>query len=186
MAEHETIDVTAAIDVTEIGEAINKGKDRIQQETKGILTPLPWGSICERIAGEIRKQLGKDMMPWLGKAWTKARELHEFKNPDKYPPGDDAFYNMFPNSVEGVMRTRVTVKCAGEEIGHLPFDVTVTAKFHAAALVIRDARIAGFGGGDYEITLKIALFEKELCEPISLYKSRLPVQVPFEPGLPIP
>src|SRR6185369_14273970 len=87
-------------------------------------------------------------------------------------------------SVEGVMRTRVTVKCAGEEIGHLPFDVTVTAKFHAAALVIRDARIAGFGGGDYEITLKIALFEKELCEPISLYKSRLPVQVPFEPGLP--
>ena len=43
MAEHETIDVTAAIDVTEIGEAINKGKDRIQQETKGILAPLPWG-----------------------------------------------------------------------------------------------------------------------------------------------
>src|SRR6185369_16919826 len=85
MAEHETIDVTAAIDVTEISEAINKGKDRIQQETKDILTPLRWGSIRERMAGEIRKQRGKDMMPWLGNAGTKARELHESKSPDKDP-----------------------------------------------------------------------------------------------------
>ena len=186
MPEVATVEIDPGIDAAQIEQAIETGRKRIEQETRGAFADLSWPMVRKRVALEVRNQLGSGLLPWLGSAWTTVRKLQEFKDTENYPPGSDAFYDLLPQSIEGVIQPRVTVRCAGQEIAELPFDVTVTADFHCAALVIRDAHIVGFGGGDYEITLKIALFGQDLTGPIEVEKSRLPGEVTFPRGLPIP
>ena len=185
MAEAATIEIDPGIDAEQIEQAIENGRDRIRQETQGAFANLSWSMVKERLAIELREQLGNGLMPWLGSAWTAVRELHEFKDTAKYPAGSDAFYDMVPQSIEGTIHPRITVRYAGQDIAELPFDVTVTADFHSVALVIRDAQIVGFGGGDYEITLKITLYDQGLSGPIQLDKARLPGKFTFARGLPI-
>jgi len=186
MPDIATVDIDPGIDAARIEGAIDKGRDRIDRESKGALASLSWPMVRKRLALELRDQLGRGLLPWLGSAWTTVRELHEFKDRTKYPVGSPGFYNMFPQTIEGAIQPKITVRCAGQDIAELPFDVTVTAKFHCVQLIIRDVQIIGFGGGDYEITLKIALYGQDLSGPIELDKSRLPGEVTFSPGLPIP
>jgi len=185
MADTLTIEVDPAIDLDAIEQALEDRRADIEQETRGVLAHLSWPLIRERLALTIRDQLGKDMMPWIAKAWTTARELHEFTDKEKYPPGTESFYDMIPQSVEGTLHPEVTVSCAGAAVATLTFDVTVTAKFNCIALVIVNAEIVGFGGGDYTITLRIGLKGHDLSGPIALDKGRLPGQLTFTRGLPI-
>lgn len=185
MADTVTIEVDPAIDPAAIEQALEERRTEIEQETRGVLAHLSWPMVRERLALAIRDELGKDMMPWLAGAWATARELHQFKDAGKYPAGTESFYNMVPQSLEGALHPEITVSCAGAAIGSLPFDVTVTAKFNCIALVIRDAQIIGFGGGDYTITLRVGLKGYDLSGPIELDKARLPGKLTFPRGLPI-
>ena len=186
MTDAVTIAVDPAIDLAAIEHALDEGQAEIEQEAQGVLAQLSWPMVRERLALAIRDALGKDMMPWLASAWTTARELHQFKDAQKYPPGTESFYNMVPQALEGSLHPAVSVSCAGAVVTTLTFDVTVTADFHCIALVIRDAQIIGFGGGDYAVTLKIGLKGHDLSGPIELDKARLPGKLTFARGLPIP
>ena len=185
MADNVTIEVDPAIDPAAIERALEERRTDIERKTQGVFAHLSWPMVRERLAVAIRDELGKDMMPWLAGAWTTASELHQFKDQEKYPPGTESFYDMIPQSVEGALHPEITVSCAGAVVSSLPFDVTVTARFNCIALVIRDARIIGFGGGDYTITLRIGLKGYDLSGPIELDKARLPGKLTFARGLPI-
>jgi hypothetical protein len=185
MAEAVTIDVDTGIDTEEIERALDNGRKRIEDEARGRLAHLSWPMVRKRLAVAIDDELGKDMLPWIASAWQTFADLQKFKDEEKYPPGRDYFYDLFPQSIEGAIQPKVTVSCEGQTLAELPFDVKVKVAFHCGALVIRNAEIVGVGGGDYKVTLDIALYGQDLGGPIELHKSRLPVEFTFARGLPI-
>lgn len=185
MAEDALIEVGCGVDVETIERALENGRKQIKHNVGGALGHLSWPMVRESLAVAIRDEIGKGLMPWLASAWTTARELHQFKDREAYPPGTESFYDMVPQSVDGSIHPQISIRCAGAEVGSLRFDVTVAADFHSLALIIRDAAIIGFGGGDYEISLRIRLEGHDLSGPITLEKSRLPGRMRFGRGLPI-
>ena len=185
MASAATIEVDLGIDAEEIEKRLETRREEIERDSRGALAHLSWPMVRERLAIAIRDEVGKDLVPWIAQAWKTADELHQFKDSATYPPGKDAFYDMAPHSVEGLIHPQVVIRCAGQDLASLRFDVKIGAEFQTIALIIRDAGIIGFGGGEYSVTLTIGLDGNELGEPIELERSRLPLRYTFEPGLPI-
>jgi hypothetical protein len=185
MASAATIGVDLGIDAEEIEKRLETRREEIERDSRGALAHLSWPMVRERLAIAIRDEVGRDLMPWMAQAWTIAGELHQFKDTETYPAGQDAFYDMIPHSIEGLIHPQIFIRCAGQDLASLRFDVKITAAFKSVALIIRDARIIGFGGGEYLVGLNIGLDGNDLGGPIELERSRLPVRYAFEPGLPI-
>jgi hypothetical protein len=185
MADPVTIELASGIDVAKIEDALEERRDDIEQNVRG-LGGMLWPAVRERIAIAVRDKLGGDLMPWIAGAWTTAVELHKFTDSAAYPPDTDTFYDMAPHEIEGVIHPVVTIRCGGAKIHDLRFDAAVKAKFDCVALVIRDAEITGFCGGEYAITLQIGVEGSDLGQPIELAKSRLPGRFTFARSLPIP
>jgi hypothetical protein len=185
MASAAMIEVDLGIDAEEIEKRLESHREEIERDSRGALAHLSWPMVRERLAIAIRDEVGRDLLPWIAQAWKTAEELHQFKDTDTYPAGKDAFYDMAPHSIEGLIHPQVFIRCAGQDLASLRFDVKVGAKFQTIALIIRDARIIGFGGGEYLVTLTIGLDGNEFGDPIELERSRLPARYTFEPGVPI-
>jgi hypothetical protein len=185
MASAVTGDPDLGLNAEEIEKILEDHREEIERESQGALARLTWPMVRERLAIAIRDEVGRDLTPWIAQAWTTAGELHQFKDTKAYPAGQDSFYDMAPHSVEGMIHPQISVRCAGQDLASLRFDVKVTAEFQSVALVIRDARIIGFGGGEYGVTLGIGLDGKDLGGPIELERSRLPGRCTFPHSLPI-
>jgi len=185
MASAATIEPDLGIDAGEIEKLLDNRRQEIERDGRGALAHLSWPMVRERLAIAIRDEVGKDLFPWVAQAWTTASDLHQFKDTETYPAGKDSFYDMVPHSIEGVIHPQIFIRCAGQDLANLRFDVKVTAEFQSVALVIRDATVIGFGGGEYGLTLTIGHEGNDLGEPIELERSRLPGRYTFKHGLPI-
>ena len=140
----------------------------------------------EKVTGAICDSLDCDVFEILAKAWVKARELHEFKDPAKHPPGETSSVFLGDHKLSAQIHPVLDVSIATFARTKLRFTVELTARFKSAELSIRDGRIVAIGAGDGSASAQLKYgatkLHKELkSKDITLLSPRL---LP-EPGLAI-
>ena len=121
----------------------------------------------------------------LGDAWTRARDLHAFTDPSKYPPGQVHEYTLAHHDIDLKRTPAVELTLDGAPTGvKLEFELKLTLAVLSAVLQIRDARIIGARVGDFNGAGKYSCVGVTLAER-KTSPFRLPGAVSFGQGLPL-
>jgi len=178
--------LTPIVDVQDLEDALDQGKEALERDTDACLAHFPWDMVRARIAEAIGETLRSDGLLWLAHGWSAALELREFKDTDRYPRGKTAFLKLGKHTLTGTLHPKVALSCAGAEVASIPFDVPIEGDFNAVTLSIRDGAVTGFGGGECAISLQIKYRDAELSPKLPVKTIRLPGSYEFKQPIAIP
>jgi len=146
-------------------------KDRIE------VSHVPWGVLEEKLAQIAIRMLDIKLLDaWLG-AWSKYRELHALRDPQKYPPEQEHEVFLAEHRVISEYHPSISIEMAKTPVAKLiAFEVRVETKLEGLCLKVRDGRIKELTAGraQAEATLKL--------EDLTLWKV---VSKPLEIGKPL-
>ncbi len=117
-------------------------------------------ALAMRVAGDkaadaVKDALDCDLFETLAKAWSKARELHEYKDRKKHPPGERSTVFLGEHKLSAKLHPVLDLKFAALGHARLRFTVELKAKFRCADLTIQDGRIVEIGAGDCQATAQL-------------------------------
>lgn len=147
---------------------------------------IAWPAMGKAALKAIREQLSFDVAGAFAGAWAELEALRDYRDPEKHPPGKDEQYALGNNIVELEAEPRLVISLGPIEAPPLSFGYTVTARFEAVTLTIRDGSIQAAALGGYEVMAVLTLKEHPLHEPCRLGKGRLPGRLAFDPPVRIP
>ena len=143
------------------------------------------GLIGSAATDAIRNRLNFDVVELLGCGWVVARELHEYKDPQKHPPSETSIVYLGQHKLKTDVHP-VVVLTIGPIRREIPFTLEMTAQVNSFALLIRDGHITGAGTGDCFVEAQLKCGEIALHDPIKSRKVTLPGRHDFQaPGLTI-
>lgn len=130
--------------------------------------------------------LGSPIADVLGDAWTKARELHAFKDTSKYPPGQVSEYTIATHDISLKRNPVIDLILDGAPTGlQLEFELKISLVVLSAMLRIQDGRVIGARVGDFQGAGSYSCGTAKLIErKTSAFK--LPGDLAFAPGIAIP
>jgi len=146
---------------------------------------LAWGFIGSEATGALRSVLDCDVFELVAHGWCVAKELLEYSDPARHPPGERSIVHLgkhsFVKTVHPVLDVTIdSIKCAS-----LRFTLELAANFRSVALSISDGRITGAGAGDGDVGIQLKYGEATLLDK-ETRKVPFPARIDFKaPGLPI-
>jgi hypothetical protein len=144
-----------------------------------------WGFVGSAATDAIRRRLSFDVVEVLGRGWVFARELHEYKDTNKHPPGESSIVYLGQHKMKTELYPVLTLMI-GPIKRELRFTLETTARINSVALSILNGHITGLGAGDCFVEAQLKYREIALHAPIKARKVTLPGRHDFEaPGLPI-
>ena len=160
-------------------------RDELSKDPAMGVASRVWELIGSTATGAIRDRLNFDVVELLGRGWVFARELHEYKDPNKHPRDESSIVYLGKHKMKTELYPVVTLMI-GPISRELRFTLEVTANINSAALSIRDAHITGLGTGDCSLEAQLKYREFALHDPIESRKVTLPGHHDFDaPGLAI-
>ena len=147
---------------------------------------LAWDLIGSEIEGALRSVLDCDLIETLASAWTTARALQDYADPDKHPPGESSVVHLGEREVERELHPVVGVTIAGRDCMELRFTLCLAAEFSGLALSIRAPYITGGAAGDLKASAQLKYGEVALHKPQESRRIDLPGRFGFDPPLEIP
>jgi hypothetical protein len=156
-------------------------KQRIVQEFKGItIPPSAYELLILKLSEALDINIG-NILVW---AFRKQREIAQYRDPVKYPHGEDHVVYLLEHTVVSKHSPTIQPKLNKIPGPKIKFDIVLKLRLKGAKLIIRDAKIiqiltgtcTGSGSIEYE---GFALLEKK-TSPFEL-----PGSIPFEEGIPI-
>jgi hypothetical protein len=137
------------------------------------------------VTNDIRSRLNFDVVEVLARGWVFARELHEYKDPNKHPRGESSIVYLGEHKMTTELYPVLTMMI-GPIRRELRFTLAMTAQINSVRLSIRDGHITGFGTGDCLVKAQLKYREIALHGPIASRKVTLPGHRDFTaPGLAI-
>jgi hypothetical protein len=144
-----------------------------------------WALIGSTATDAIRSRLNFDVVELLGRGWVFARELHEYKDPNKHPPEESSIVYLGQHKMKTELYPVLTLMI-GPISRELRFTLEMTAHINSVALSIRDGHITGLGTGDCFVEAELKYREIALHDPVKSRKVTLPGHRDFKaPGLAI-
>jgi hypothetical protein len=126
-----------------------------------------------------------DVFDILAQAWAKARELHEFADEAKHPPGEVSTMFLGEHALTGDVHPTVTV-AVGPARFSLRFTLELEAAFRMAELTIKNKHITELGKCDCEVSAVLKYDDVPLHEPLKSKQVNLTSSMVFAaPGVPI-
>lgn len=159
----------------------DKVKQQIVQEFEGVrILPSIYELLIMKLADALDIEVG-DVLVW---AFRKHREVAQYRDQKKYPPGEDHVVHLLEHTVVSKHSPTIQPKLNKVPGPKIKFDVVLKLRLRGAKLIIRDAKITqimtgsctGSGSIEYE---GFTLLEKK-TSPFEL-----PGSIPFEEGIPI-
>jgi hypothetical protein len=156
-------------------------KRRMIQEFKGItIPPSAYELLIMKLSDAMDIKIG-DILVW---AFRKQREILQYRDPAKYPHGEDQVVYLLEHTIISKHSPTIQPKLNKIPGPKIKFDIVLKLRLKGAKLIIRDAKIIklltgtciGSGSVEYE---GFALLEKK-TSPFEL-----PGSIPFEAGIPI-
>ena len=144
---------------------------------------LAWGFIGSEATDAVRSVLDCDVFELLAQGWCMAKELHEYSDPARHPPGERSIVYLASHSFVQTIHPVLDVTIDSIPCPPLRFTLELAANFRSVALSITDGRITGAGAGDVDVGTRLkygdlTLFEKETR------KLPFPARIDFKaPGL---
>ena len=167
--------------IDELGDEI--GRHMAESRVSG---RIAWPAAGKAALKAIREKLSFDVGRAFAGAWAEVEALRDYRDPEKHPPGTDAHHALGGNEVELAAEPLLVVRLGPFEAPPLSFGYTITARFEAVTLTIRDGAIQAAALGGCEVSGVLALKGHQLHEPCRLAKGRVPGRLAFDPPIPIP
>jgi len=148
---------------------------------------LAWDYIESQLDAEIRDVLDGDVFVLLGKAWASAKELADYADPAKHPPGVRELLKFGDHDFKKVLNPTVDVTVGECPICRLKFTLTLTGSFSGLYLGIRDGHVVDGRSGDAWASAQLSYAGVPLHKKKETEKFKLPGSFKFPvPGIPIP
>jgi hypothetical protein len=150
------------------------------------LPAMAMGVVGERVDGAVREALSCDVFRLLAEAWAKARELHEYADPAKHPPGETSSLFLGEHALSIDLHPTVDVSISGVAKFELRFTLQLAAALRLAEVTIRDAHIIEIGKCDGELKAVLKYADIDLHDPLKSRRVTLTSPLAFAaPGVPI-
>ncbi len=135
-------------------EKFKQYKKLLLQEMKGFQIP----AFDELLIRELAHALNIEMSEVLVRAWRKMREIAQYRDTKKYPPGECNLVPLMEHTLVSKHHPTVQPIINDVPMKKIEFDVTLKLKLKTAVLSIRDGRImeiqigscSGMGTIEYE------------------------------------
>ncbi|GAB2505663.1 hypothetical protein GCM10027084_20140 [Pseudoxanthomonas sangjuensis] len=145
---------------------------------------LALGFIGQEAESALREVLDCDVFTVLAGGWCKARELHEYSDPEKHPPGERTVVHLGEHALTATLHPTLEISIGRVRVFELRFTLEVSANFRAAALSIRSGCITALETGDASVSTQLKYGGRSLHKRQSSKLVKLPGRVSFaEPGL---
>jgi len=161
-------------------------RDELSRDPAMGMASKVWGLVGSTATDAIRSRLNFDVVDLLGRGWTLARELHEYKDPNKHPRGESSIVHLGEHKMKTELHPVLTLMIGPLQTPELRFTLEMTAHIRSVALSISAGHILGLGSGDCFVNAQLKYGEIALHDPIESRKVTLPGHYAFRaPGLAI-
>ena len=148
---------------------------------------LAWDYIESQLDAEIREILDGDVFELLGMAWASAKELADYADPAKHPPGVRELLKFGDHDFKKVLNPTVDVTIGECPVCRLKFTLTLTGSFSGLYLGIRDGHVVDGRSGKAWASAQLSYASVPLHKKKGTEKFTLPGRFKFSaPGIPIP
>lgn len=148
---------------------------------------LAWDYIGSQLDSEIRDVLDQDVFELLGKAWAAAKELADYTNPTKHPPGVRELLKFGDYDFKRELHPTIDVTIGSCPCTRLKFTLTLTGNFSGLYLGIRDGHLVDGRSGKAWASAQLSYADVPLHKEKESRKVWLPGTFKFAPpGIQIP
>jgi hypothetical protein len=141
--------------------------------------------LAEEAATLISSKLGMDVFELAFKAWAAVRELRDYADPVKHPPGETAILRWGKCSISAPQGIDVKLKVAGLDMVALRLTVDLEAEFHSLALIVRDGAIQKASPGPASASAALSYGKVPLISKCKTPELTFHHGIEFHPGLKI-
>lgn len=121
-------------------EEFNQIKKKLAQEIKGY--PVP-PAFYELLIREVTQALDIEMSDLLLQAWRTRREIDQYRDKKRYPPGESHIVPLLEHTVVSKHSPAIQPVVNNIHLRKITFDIILKLKLKGAMLKIRDAKIMG-------------------------------------------
>lgn len=147
---------------------------------------LAWDFIATSATEKIVGALDEDVFELLARSWCVARELKEYTDPVKHPPGERSVVRLGRHKFTTSAHPVLTFRIGGFTFRPLRFTVELTAHFEPLELDIENGRIRAIGSGECKVSAQLKYGSVALHKAKESRHLKLPGRYRFEsPGLAI-
>ncbi len=118
-------------------------KAALAKESKAIR----WDVILDVLVEKILEMLDIPILEIIVPAWKKYREIEQFADTEKYPPGDTQLVSLVEHTLKSEHHPYVEILFKGVAVGRIDFTVTVEFKLEGFVLRIQEGRIKAIDTG---------------------------------------
>lgn len=160
-----------AFDLEELPDlaAIDRARSGIQQAltaSGSALARTDWGMMSGHVADALRDELGTlDLVPWLGWAWSSARELKKLGE-ETARSGEQRSLPLGSHEIPFDLHPVVTVKVAEVPLPELRFTLRVAAKVNSAILIISQGWLTSLEALDFAFSATLLYGEQVVAGPV--------------------
>lgn len=148
---------------------------------------LAWDYIESKLDEELRGVLDLDVFELVGKVWAKAKELTEYTDPAKHPPGVRELLKFGDYDFEKELHPTINVTIGSCPTCQLKFTLALTGSFSGLYLGIRDGHIVDGRTGKAWASAQLSYAGVPLHKEDKTKKYTLPGSFKFDaPGIQIP
>lgn len=144
---------------------------------------LRW--LADEAAASVCGQLRVDVFALVFRAWAAIRELRDYADPRKHPPGETAILRWGRCSIKAPQGIDLNVKVAGLALPVLRLTVDLEAEFHSLALTLRDGAVRKATPGPAQASVALNYGKVPLVGKCKTPELSFEQGIVFEPGLPI-
>ena len=143
------------------------------------------GLLAEDAAQVLCKELRVDPLGLALRAWAAIRELQDYADPRKHPPGETAILRWGRCSIQAPQAIGLALEVLGVKLPVLRFTIALEAQFHSLALTIRDGAVLKASPGPAKVSASLKCGDTTIVDECSTPELSLPAAITFEPALPI-
>ena len=143
-------------------------------------------AVGDGAAKAVRDALDCDLFETLAQAWLKAKELREYKDPKKHPPGERSTVFLAEHKLSAKLEPELEVNVAGLYRTKLKLTLELKADFDCADLTIMNGHIIEIAAGECHAIAQLKYGGTNLHKPLKSQPFRLSrPRVLAAPGLAI-
>ena len=184
MAEHMKVGDLLAERLDSMAETV---RGRLCDDEKVGKMKLDWGFVGDELHTALKAALDCDLMGFLAASWAKAKELADYADPAKHPPGERSAVAFGAHDFARAIKPVVAVTVAHCPCVELEFTFEVTAHFGGVRLAVLDGHIVGGDVGEAWASGKLSMHGVPLHPEADSKKMQLPGRFELDaPGVEIP
>jgi hypothetical protein len=144
---------------------------------------LPEGR-ARRVLEMVTEMMAIPVPEVLMTGWRKYRELLEYTDPERHPPGVQDEVPLAKHTFRSAWTPEIDILVNGAQVATLAFDVELELSLDGAVLVIQDGRVVMLSTGECEASGKVSFHDRVLFERTSDAQA-IPGTIRFGDGIPI-